>query len=217
MDGFAYLAYGISGLCFVIGLKEVYRQLLPKFQQDKPYQHFFYALVFGLYLLWAAQASVKEGLSLHLLLTTTLTHILGWSLSIFVGVCVALLLLLTGQLSLEQLPAFLLLTVVVTVTVSYLLNRLVQNTLPKHLFVYLFVGVFISAAVVGSVHLSVNAFYQLYLGKHDWKTIVENYYVFAFLLAFPEALLNGLLMTLMVVYKPEWVRDYNDWDYVRSR
>ena len=34
------------------------------------------------------------------------------------------------------------------------------------------------------------------------------------LLAFPEALLNGMAVTLLVVYQPQWLFDYSDREYL---
>jgi uncharacterized membrane protein len=216
MDGFALFSYGLSLMLLIKALMDARTHLIPQLHNNKPYQHFFFALLFGFYLLWSAQASIKDGLALHLLMATALTQLFGWSLALLVGFLVALLLVITQQISIDALPAFLLFTVILSVTLSQLLYTLVRHLLPKHLFVYLFVGVFLSAAIVGSLHLTCHAIFQLSQGHYDWQTIVDNYYVFSFLLAFPEALLNGLFMTLMVVFKPEWVRLYSDKDYLQN-
>ncbi|WP_236009467.1 energy-coupling factor ABC transporter permease [Vibrio ulleungensis] len=216
MNGFALLSYGLTAVLLIIALRDARIHLLPQLLNNKPYQHFFFATIFGLFLLWSAQASIKEGLSLHLLMVTTFTQLFGWTIALVIGVVITILLLVTQQLSIDSLPAFLLFTVVLSISLSHLLSQMVHRLLPKHLFIYLFVGVFSTAAVVGTVHLTSHAFYQLFIGHYDWQTIVDNYYVFAFLLAFPEALLNGLCMTLMVVFKPEWVRNYSDRDYLNN-
>jgi uncharacterized membrane protein len=216
MDGFALFSYGLTLMLLAKALMDARIHLIPQLKNNKPYQHFFYALLFGVFLLWSAQASVKDGLALHLLMATALTQLLGWSLALLFGVIVTSLLVITQQISVENLPSFLLFTVIIPIALSQLLYMGVYQLLPKHLFIYLFVGVFISAAIVGSIHLTCHAFYQLHLGRYDWQTIVDNYYAFSFLLAFPEALLNGLFMTIMVVFKPEWVRQYSDKDYLQN-
>ena len=64
------------------------------------------------------------------------------------------------------------------------------------------------------MHLLTNAVYQLSLGAYDWTTISDNYMIFLPLLAFPEGLLNGMAVAILVVFKPEWLRVFSDRDYI---
>ncbi len=86
--------------------------------------------------------------------------------------------------------------------------------MPKHLFVYLFVAAFFNGALTMVVHLLLISGWMYVSGLYLWGYIVDNYLALLPLLLFPEALLNGMAMTLLVVYKPEWVRTFADRDYI---
>ncbi|WP_367278175.1 hypothetical protein [uncultured Photobacterium sp.] len=64
------------------------------------------------------------------------------------------------------------------------------------------------------VHLLLISGWMYVSGLYLWGYIVDNYLALLPLLLFPEALLNGMAMTLLVVYKPEWVRTFADRDYI---
>ena len=42
-------------------------------------------------------------------------------------------------------------------------------------------------------------------GIYSWDTVIDNYMLLIPLILFPEGFINGVTMTLLVVYKPEWV------------
>ena len=54
-------------------------------------------------------------------------------------------------------------------------------------------------------------------GQYDWLTIEDNYLVLIWLLLFPEGMLNGMTMTLMVIYKPEWVYTFYEKYYIDQK
>ena len=45
------------------------------------------------------------------------------------------------------------------------------------------------------------------LGDDPWFIIV---------MLFPEGFLNGMLMTILVVYRPEWVSSFDDREYLNK-
>jgi uncharacterized membrane protein len=44
--------------------------------------------------------------------------------------------------------------------------------------------------------------------------LLENYLPFFLLMAFSEAFITGMLITMMVIYKPEWVATFDDKRYL---
>ena len=59
-----------------------------------------------------------------------------------------------------------------------------------------------------------HATWALSSGYLSWDNIWQNYLVITPLVMFPEALLNGMAVTLMVVYKPEWLKTFSDPVYI---
>ena len=77
-----------------------------------------------------------------------------------------------------------------------------------------FVAGFIGAALSIVLQLAATAGLLWLEGRYDWTTIYDNYLLFSLLIWFPEALLNGAALTLLAVYKPEWLRTFYDREYL---
>lgn len=64
--------------------------------------------------------------------------------------------------------------------------------------------------------LLLGGYYSLQ-GTYDWITIKDNFIVLIPLMLFPEGMLNGMTMTLLVIYKPHWVYTYQDKFYIDGK
>ncbi|ENM5834000.1 energy-coupling factor ABC transporter permease [Vibrio metoecus] len=194
--------------------KDNQHALWPKFRDDRTFQHLTYFVMLGLFLLWSAQASVKEGLTIHFLALTTLTMMYGWRSAFIITIPVTAALALFGKISLAALPEYLLLSSLLPILISYSVFALSYHYLPRNIFVFIFVAGFFNAGVTGSLHLLLNSLYVWEMGTYDWKTIMDNYLIFIPLLAFPEGLLNGMALAILAVFRPEWLRVFSDRDYL---
>lgn len=194
--------------------KDSQHALWPKFRDDRTFQHLTYFVMLGLFLLWSAQASVKEGLTIHFLALTTLTMMYGWRSAFIITIPITAALALFGKISLAALPEYLLLSSLLPILISYSVFALSYHYLPRNIFVFIFVAGFFNAGVTGSLHLLLNSLYVWEMGTYDWKTIMDNYLIFIPLLAFPEGLLNGMALAILAVFRPEWLRVFSDRDYL---
>lgn len=194
--------------------KDTQHALWPKFRDDKSFQHLTYFVMLGLFLLWSAQASVKEGLHIHFLALTTLTMMYGWRCAFLLTIPVTAALVVVGKLGVYDVPEYLLLSALLPILISYAIFALSYHYLPRNIFVFIFVAGFFNGGMTGSLHLLLNTLYQLALGVHDWQTIYDNYLILVPLLAFPEGLLNGMALAILCVFKPEWLRVFSDRDYI---
>ncbi|MNC42838.1 hypothetical protein D3C75_916680 [compost metagenome] len=97
---------------------------------------------------------------------------------------------------------------------SWLLFLASWAWLPRHLFVYLFVAAFLGGALSISVKILASALLMGMSGAYPWHTIGADYLSIWPLLLFPEALLNGMAMTLLAVYRPHWVNTFFDREYL---
>ncbi|EKO3953533.1 energy-coupling factor ABC transporter permease [Vibrio fluvialis] len=197
-----------------LALRDVRGTFWPKFTHEKSFQHLTYFVIFALFLLWSAQASVKEGLQIHFLALTTLTMMYGWRCAFVLTLPVTVALVVAGKLGLYDVPEYLLLSVLLPILISYAIFALSYHYLPRNIFVFIFVAGFFNGGMTGSLHLLLNTLYQLTFGSHDWHTIYDNYLIFVPLLAFPEGLLNGMALAILSVFKPEWLRVFSDRDYI---
>lgn len=207
-----------SGLTILIGWRfcwaDFKRVVLPKLLNEKSFQHLTFAVIFILFLLWRTQAGIKDGLQVHFLALTTLTMMFGWRMAFLICLPVTFGLALTSDMPLSAIPEYLTLSVLFPVAISYLIFCLSYHYLPRNIFVFIFIAGFLNAAITGSLHLMVNALYHLWSGHYDWQTIWDNYFILVPLLAFPEALLNGMSLAVLCVFKPEWLRVFSDHDYI---
>lgn len=168
-------------------------------------------------LLWSLKAGVKPGLGLHLLGATVFTLSFGPALA-FVGLSLVMLGICINigdgyfAYALNSL-----LMAGVGVAISHGLYRLFSHFLPKHFFVYIFVnGFFVAALTV----LGVGGLVCLLLAvaeAYAWEYLLTEYLPYFLLLGFAEAWISGMVMTLFVIYRPEWVSTFDDTSYLRGK
>ncbi|KDM92562.1 energy-coupling factor ABC transporter permease [Photobacterium galatheae] len=190
------------------------REFYPKFSQEKDYQHLVLGSAVVLFLLWSLRAGLVDGLQVHFLAMTVLTLSHGWRIAIWISILPGLLLAVFGLVAWQDLGLVNLTGVVAPALVSYGIFLLSYRYLPRHLFVYIFVAAFFNGAISQVVHMLLTGSWIWLEGEYRWQYIVDNYLLLIPLLLFPEALLNGMATTLLVVYKPEWVRTFADRDYI---
>lgn len=167
----------------------------------------------SLVVLWHIRATVLQGLSLHLIGATLCTLVFGRCLAL-IPLTVALLLAqvsAAGDWSTLGLNACLL--VLWPVALSLLVAHLVDR-LPSNLFVFIFVGGFFGSAGVvvltGWLLTLMLWLTQLY----PWGPLLEDYASYWLLVAFAEAWLTGMLLTVMVVYRPDLVCLFDSARYI---
>jgi uncharacterized membrane protein len=89
--------------------------------------------------------------------------------------------------------------------------------LPAHFFVYIFVVTFFGAAL-SLVTAGVAGAAVLTLAAGLPAEIVFGEYVpYLLYLAFGEATLTGMVLTLAVAYRPQWVATFDDARYLEGR
>ena len=162
--------------------------------------NFWLGLIVSLILLWNMKAGVKPGLSLHLLGAGVMALCFGWALA-FVGLCLVLAgATLNGVAGWEAFAANALLMAGVGVAVSRLIHRAAERFLPRHLFVYVFINGFFGSALAAVA-----------------EYLTGEYLPYFLLLGFSEGWLSGMVMTLLVVYRPEWVSTFEDARYLKNK
>lgn len=177
-------------------------------------QHVYLGAMVVVLLLWSMRAGLSIGLAIHLLGMTALTLMWGWALALVAAAGVCLGLLLAGIEDLSLIGLEYLCAGMVPVLVSWLVFRQTERRLPNHLFVYLFVTVFAGAALATVAGSLLRAVLLGLTGVHDQARLIQEYLALLPLFALPEALLNGFIMTLLVVYRPHWVLTFDDRRYL---
>jgi uncharacterized membrane protein len=166
--------------------------------------------------LWLLKAGIRPGLNLHLLGATALTLMFRpWFAILALALVIAGLTIHNGQYA--AYPANLLLMGVLPVSVSWGIYRFADRKLANHFFVYIFVNCFFGAALtIVSVGLA-STVSAAATGLYSIHYLLENYLPYYFLMAWAEAFSTGMIMTILVVYQPEWVATFDDTRYLQSK
>ncbi len=167
--------------------------------------------------LWNVQATVGDGFTFHLLGVAAYALIAGpaWALigsAAAVGVQVGVRDALWINAGLAYLTM-----AAIPVAVTWGVLHLAERRLPPNFFVYVFVGAFFGAAaayaaagVAGAAVLTLGA-------GRPAQLVFGEYLPYLMTLAFGEATLTGMLLTLAIVYRPQWVATFDDARYLKGR
>lgn len=162
---------------------------------------------------WQIRASIQPGLNLHLLGATALTLLFGPWFAIL-ALTLTLLLSTAWDGTWQAFALNGLLMVVLPVTVSWWIYRLVDSKLPNHFFIYIFFNAFFGAGITIAV-MSFAASWTLALaGDYPFDYLLGNYLPYYLLMAWSEAMTTGMIMTVLVAYKPHWVATFDDKHYI---
>ncbi|MCB6184395.1 energy-coupling factor ABC transporter permease [Leeia sp. TBRC 13508] len=176
-------------------------------------QHVFLGSIVIVAFFWELEISIRAGLALHLLGATLITRLLGGGLSLFALTIV----LIFHTIYHEQYQSAIALNQLILVAWPVLVascTQLIQDKwLPKNLFIYLLGGGFLTAAIsfASSGLLAVIALGSL--GAYSFDYLLTEFLPYWLLLSWAEAFQTGFLLTLMVIYKPEWVSTFVDTKY----
>ncbi len=180
-------------------------------------QHLIAGAAVGLMVLWAMRTPVVPGLEFHLLGVTTVTLMLGWSFALLAGSVALVGVTVAGLGDWSAVPVNALLDVLVPATLTQSLLVLARSALPKHFFIYVFVNAFVAGGitVLASGYLAV----WVLVGAEALRLedLRQGFMPFLPLMLFPEAFLNGFLISVMVGLRPDWVSSFRDDEYLHGK
>lgn len=167
--------------------------------------------------IWSIKTGIKPGLNFHLLGATVMTLMFGPRLALFGLLLVLAGVTLAGMSGLSSFAANALTMAVLPVALSHLLYRLADRKLPRHFLVYLFINGFFGGGL--AIYLSGLASTLLMgtAGAYSFDYLLSSYLPYYLLLGWSEALLTGMAMSLLVVFRPDWVSTFDDARYIRNQ
>lgn len=185
--------------------------------RDSEQLNVWLGMIVILTLIWSMKAGIKQGLGLHLLGATVFTLSFGPRLA-FLGLSIVVAgITLNGAAGGFAFATNALLLAGVGVGLSQALFLAFFRLFPKHLFIYIFLNGFLGA---GLTILGVGLAGVLLLslaGAYSWDYLLGEYLPYFMLLAFSEAWLSGMVMTLLVIYRPNWVLTFEDSRYLTDK
>lgn len=185
--------------------------------KDTRQQHVWLGTMVFLLLLWTLRTGVRPGLGVHFIGAAAATLMFGAPLAVITLCLVLLGTVLWGGSALGGISLAGLLTVVLPVALARGILALAETFLPRHFFVYVFVNGFFGAALGIVTVGAVLSWVLAAAGVYSVQYLMEQYFPYFLLLAWGEAFMTGMALTLMVVYRPDWVMTFDDARYIRNR
>lgn len=165
---------------------------------------------------WQIKAGIRPGLNLHILGATLLTLLFGPWFALL-GLMLVLLLTTMWDGAWHAFALNALLMGVVPVTVSWWVYRLADRFLPKHLFIYIFINAFIGAALAVGLTGVAATLALTEIGAYAFTDLAHTYLPYFLLISWSEAVTTGMLITILVVYRPQWVATFDDKYYINHK
>ncbi|MDZ7829770.1 MAG: energy-coupling factor ABC transporter permease [Halofilum sp. (in: g-proteobacteria)] len=177
-------------------------------------QHLFGAATLVLIGLWLVRAGITPGLSAHFLGATALTLLVGWPLAIVATLVASVAIAFLGVIPWTLAPAEFVVGGVLPVAVSHAVRTALERLLPANLFVYLLGCGFFGAVLAGLVSRGSNAAMLMLSGAWPPERVIEELGVIVALLTLPEGVINGMIVSVLTVYRPAWVKEFDDRRYL---
>jgi len=183
---------------------------------DTRRQHLLFGAVLAIFLLWLVRRDFDSGLSVHFLGLTAVTLLLDWPLAILAAFAAQLGLTVTGHQQLAALGLNGMLLVLIPVTVTELCAIAVERTQPRNLFVYIFFSGFFAAGLAALFCILAGLGILLIDGRYPMPPWLEDFAGYIWLLMFPEAFINGTIVSALVVFYPDWMETFNRSRYLQA-
>jgi uncharacterized membrane protein len=177
----------------------------------------WFGAILGLALLWSIKASLASGLVFHLLGVSLLTLMAGPQLAL-VG---AAMVVAIATVLRDGLWASFALDVVATGAVPVMVTvgvlRAAERWLTPNFFIYIFVAGFFGPALGMFAAGIIASAIAVLAGALPAAVVSEQFLPYLIFLGLGEATVTGMLLTLLVAYKPAWVSTFDDARYLGGR
>ena len=201
-------------LCLLIAARYApWKELVQKQES----QHVFLGAVVMLLTIWGIKAGISPGLGFHHLGATLFTLMFGWPLAV-VGLTLTMVASLLLQASdWASLGINGLLSIIIPIAVSHSILKLSQKWLPDNFFIYIFICAFFGAGI--AIAISRISAITLLSVMHAYpdEQLIEESLQYLPLFMFPEAFVTGMLISIFVVYRPNWVATFDDERYIKGK
>lgn len=183
---------------------------------DSRRQHLLFGTVLGVFLLWLVRRDFDSGVSFHFIGMTVVTLLLDWPLALLGGLLAQIGLIAIGRQDLLALGGNGVLLVLLPVLITEGCALLVERAQPRNLFVYIFCCGFFPAALAALCCLLAGLGVLALDGRFAMPPWLDDFIGYLWLVTFPEAFINGTLVTALVVFCPDWLETFNRTRYLQA-
>jgi len=152
----------------------------------------------------------------HLLLVTSITLMFGWQFAVLAVSIAQFCLTIEGVGNWMSYSLNLWVNGIIPIAVTFGLYRILYVSLPKHFFIYIYGSAFFGGALSMAISRLVGMAILLLSDTYTWLQLKDES-AFIFIMLFPEAFINGLIMTVLVAYRPTWVSSFSDQYYLKGK
>lgn len=179
-------------------------------------QHLVFGTVLALFVLWLVRRDFASGLSYHIIGMTAVTLLLDWPLAIIAGFVAQLGILLLGRQDLAALGVNGVLLVLIPVLVTELCALRVERAQSRNLFVYIFFSGFFPAALAALLCILIGLGVLWIDGLFPMPPWLGDFVGYLWMVIFPEAFINGMIVTALVVFYPDWLETFSRTRYLAA-
>lgn len=183
---------------------------------DRRRQHLLFGTIFALFALWLVRRDFDTGVSYHIIGMTAVTLLLDWPLAILGGCLAQFGLLALGRMDLAAIGINGLLLVALPVLITEVCAVFVERAQSRNLFVYIFCSGFFAAALTALLCLLLGLAVLWWDGRFAMPEWLGDFVGYLWLIVFPEAFINGTVVSALVVYCPEWLETFNRTRYLQA-
>ena len=180
-------------------------------------QHGMGLAVVSLMLLWQIRAGITPGLEIHFLGLTALTLAVGWSFAVIIASLALMGTTIVGRESLEVFSFNALVACVVPISVSYAMVIAERLARFRIFFAYIFVCAFFGGALAVVAAMGCMAWLLWFADVYSLSQITSDLLIYIPLIAFPEGVINGSVVTGLLVYLPQYLKTLDAERYGRFR
>jgi uncharacterized membrane protein len=173
--------------------------------------------VFALVVLWSMRGSVGGDFAFHLLGSAGLALAAGLPRALVGGAVVVAVTTLIRDAPIANTALLWLTLVALPAAVARAVVAAMEHVLPPNFFVYVFAGCFFGAALAFAAGAMAGVAISVFGAGTSADVAFGERAPFLVYLAFGEGTLTGMILTLLVVYRPEWVATFDDRRYLTGR
>jgi len=209
-----WLSFSMAAMVLVLSIVLAPRE---KIQRDNGAQNVYLGVIVVLYLVWMIRADLPTGLNFHLLGACLLCLLFEWQFALIATAIIAAIHTALGGLPLVNYALNWLTLGAAPVIFVRVVLYLVQRYLPHNFFIYIFINAFFIAGVSTYLAGGISAVWLYYLLEYPAHLVFDQYIPTLFFIMLPEAACTGIVMTMLVVYKPAWVATFHDSWYLKNK
>jgi uncharacterized membrane protein len=167
--------------------------------------------IVALAILWQLEVRTEQGIVIHLLGSGLFAVMFGPVRALIGLLLVLMAVTANGHGEWSMLGPNLVSNAVLPIALVWLAQQGVRRWLPEHLFVFVFANGFFAGALTLFL-TGVGVMVLVLAGSAapiDPERFIDGWLPPVLLLSFSEAWLSGMILTLLVIYRPEWVVSFD--------